>query len=144
MIFIILFIPIVFLAIGLVFIMLQNKLDKSQESCTSETTGTVIEIKESKTRAYKGYDTATEIYSVYYPICKFTTPDGLEHQATSAVGSGKTVNIGDTKLIRYDPKNPDVAHIVEDRIIKKIGIWFIVSSLIYLACCMVFLVIYLL
>ena len=140
MIVIILFIPILFLTIGIVFIMLQNKLDKSQEGCISETTGTVVEIKESKTRAYKGFDTATEIYSVYYPICKFTTPDGLEHQATSKIGSGKTVNIGDTKLICYDPKNPDVAYIVGDRIIKKIGIWFIVGSLLYLVCWMVFLV----
>lgn len=71
--------------------------------CTSRAIGTVTKISETFSSSGR---------TTYYPVCSFRDKNGEEFKViTSVTRKRKEVNVGDTFMVRYDPKNPSAAYI---------------------------------
>lgn len=113
----------VFCGLGLVFSLvalgIKGSLKNKLKNCTSQTSGTIIDLKRHSSGSSGNHQTS------YHPVIQFVTENGKTIVKESSFGGSKTrYQIGQNIKLFYNPDNPDEFYMPDDNIPKILTLVF--------------------
>lgn len=97
---------------------------KKRKACTGITSATCVKMSPVTHHNFEG----DYVSQVDHPYLCYSV-DGVEYETILSVSStAARVKVGDQVRLHYDPSNPDVYYLDEDRVTREVYIVFIISG----------------
>lgn len=122
-------VSIIFWVISVIFLVVAknsaNSLGEKKKKCVSETTATVIDIKEEQMRTSDGYS------YTWYPVYEYTI-DGEKMTRKSNIGNGKNhFEKGQQVTLYYNPDNSEEIYVPEENA-ESLAVFFKIMGIVFL------------